>query len=166
MAQISNASAFLGLVATGTAEGTNISGSVTIGKNRDVLNYQSADIAYSFKVTATGAADRARLTLSTGVVTQEDGGPTIEDGDGKDFEGATLGTATGHCMVYLSAPSDNSGTLTYTSSDTDNPTGKLIAGSDFDAVATFSRYKVNGHLDLTFAAIGDTVTVTVLAQTT
>jgi ribosomal protein L31 len=90
MGTISAASAIYGLRAAGTPTGTNVTGSVEVGISQTSVSFADADIAYSFKVTSTGDGDVATLTLSSGSVAQTTGTTTITDGDGKDFEGATL----------------------------------------------------------------------------
>jgi hypothetical protein len=92
MGNISNATAIHGLTASGATTSTNVSGSVTLGKTQEQVTLLGADVFFSSSITSTGATDVATLDLTTGVIAQTTGTPTITDGDGKDFEGETLGT--------------------------------------------------------------------------
>jgi len=92
MGNISNVTAFNGLTASGGTTSTNVSGSVGLGEANNQTRLLGADVFFSSSITSTGAADVATLDLTTGVIAQTTGTPTIADGDGKDFEGETLGT--------------------------------------------------------------------------
>ena len=67
---LSGAKARFQLNATATPTGTLVTGPNVIGQGLGTASFSDADIAYSFKVTATGAADVATLTFSSGVVAQ------------------------------------------------------------------------------------------------
>ena len=92
MGTASNCKAVYGLSGNGTPAATNISGTVAIGIGSTPVNFATCNIAYSFRATTTTSGDVVTLTLSTGVAAGTSGSPTIVDGDGKDFEGATLPT--------------------------------------------------------------------------
>lgn len=163
MATFSNCKASYGLFGTGTPAGTNTSGSVTQGKSQTQLSFASANILYSFKVLSTGATDVATLTISSGSVAQTTGTPTITDGDGKDFEGVTLGTlATAH-MLLVEPVGTTTGQIRIASSSTTRGIDKRIeAGETYPLLCTFPS---TGTIAITFTASGDSVKVTVVGQT-
>ena len=55
MGSVSNARAVFGLLASGAPAKVNVNGALTIGVAQDQITFDDADIAYSFKMTATGA---------------------------------------------------------------------------------------------------------------
>jgi len=126
MGQISTARVVYGLFGTGTPTDTNVSGSVTVGKSQTQLSFDTANILYSFQVTSTGASDVATLTISSGAVAQTTGTPTITDGDGKDFSGATLGTLATAYMLLVEPVTGNDGQIRVTSSVTTDGIDKRI----------------------------------------
>lgn len=156
---ISNGKAVYGLSATGTPARTQVSGASTIGQGQTATPFTTADIAYSFSVTSTGASDVATLTLTSGAVAQTTGTPTINDA-GVDFEGETLATAvTGYAiLVELNAPTG--GTIAVASSDANNPSQTLIDGG----LPLLTQLQISGTIAFTFAGTGDSFTVTVIAK--
>jgi hypothetical protein len=163
MAAITNALAYFGLKATASPVGTSISGTNTVGVSQTAVAFDDANIAYSFKVVSTGATDVATLTLSSGVVAQTTGTPTITDGDGKDMEGITLGTLATSRMILIQPDSGNTGIVRAQSSSTTDGFDKY-----FPAASTrplLCSFPASGTIAFTFAAIGDEVTVTVIGKT-
>lgn len=104
---ISNARAVYGMTASAEATRTSVAGASTIGIPQSAIIFPDCDIAYSFKVTSTGAGDVATLTFATGVVAQTSGTPTITDGDGNDFEGKTLPTIVTVFGIMITTPASN-----------------------------------------------------------
>lgn len=128
MGTISNASAIIGLKATGTPTKTNVTGSSTIGLTQSSIPLSDADIAYSFKVTSSSDAEEdATLTISTGDVAQTTGTPIIEDA-GVDFEGDDLATMVTPEFILITTPSTNAAVVTVQSSAAANPTKNMNAG--------------------------------------
>ncbi len=163
MAAITNARAYYGLKAEATSVGTNVTGTQTIGVSQSGIAFDDANIAYSFKVVSTGASDVATLTLSSGVVTQTTGTPTITDGDGKDAEGVTLGTLATSRMLLITPDSGNTAVVRATSSSTTDGFDKYFpAASNRPLLCSFPA---TGTIAFTFAAIGDEITVTVIGKT-
>ena len=95
------------MTASAEATRTSVVGASTIGIPQSAIIFPDCDIAYSFKVTSTGAGDVATLTFATGVVAQTTGTPTITDGSGNDFEGKTLPSLATVYGVMLTTPSEN-----------------------------------------------------------
>lgn len=89
---LTEAFARFGLFAMATPSQPKLTGPASIGDGDLMQEWADADIAYAFKVLATGDGDVATLTLSTGAVVQTTGAPTITNGAGNDFEGVTLPT--------------------------------------------------------------------------
>jgi len=163
MGQISSSRVVYGLFGTGTPTDTNVSGSVTIGKAQTQLSFDDGNILYSFQVTSTGATDVATLTISSGSVAQTTGTPTITDGDGKDFSGATLGTLATPYMLLVEPVTGNDGQVRVASSVTTKGIDKRIeAGETYPLLCSFPA---SGTIAITFAATGDSVKVTVLGKT-
>ena len=161
MGTIANASAIVGLKATGTPTKTNVSGTNTIGLNQTPLPLSDADIAYSFKVTSVTGADVATLDLETGVVTGTTGAPTIVDGDGNDFEGGTLPVAVSILGMMAQGPSTNTGLfIGFGGVDTLLGGGLLPGGSVLHVGESGA-----GTTTINFNAAGDEVTITVIGRT-
>ena len=165
MGTISNARASIGLQASGTPTGTNVTGAVNIGQPQITLPFDDADIAYSFKVEATGAGDVARLDIDSGVVSQTTGTPTITDGDGNDFEGDSLLTLVSLYAVHVKAGASN---------DADEE-AFVACFPDFDSTYAFScklkpggsafcQYERVNDIITTLATSGDSVTITVIGK--
>ena len=165
MGTISSAHAIHGLNAAGTPTGTNITGTSQIGVAQTSQAFSDADIAYSFKVTSTGGGDVATLTISSGSVAQTTGTPTITDGDGNDFEGATLPTlVTLYAILIERSTSDD--TIAVSSSSDDLPDILELGGGLAGSVMTIfdSGITSPGTVAFTFTGVGDVVTVTVLGK--
>jgi hypothetical protein len=162
MGTISRARASVGLTASGTPTKTNVTGAVEIGVPQFTSEFTDANIAYSFKVTATGASDVATLTYSTGVVAQTTGTPTIDGGDGLDFEGATLPTMVTAYALLLTAPSTNSAAVVFSGGVAVLPGG--VSFSHFGSGLTVG----SSALSITFSSFGDpsgdTVKVTIIGK--
>jgi hypothetical protein len=161
MGTIASARASFGLQANGTPTGTQVAGAVTIGQTLEVPALSGADIAYSFKVTSTGASDEATLDLTTGVVTQTGGTPTITDGDGTDFEGVTLPSAVRIYSVLASTPSTNQGKVTLSGTNS-ILSGFVAAGGSSLVIADETLL---GTQVISFAPLsGEEVTITVIGK--
>ena len=165
MGTISSARAIYGLNAAGTPTGTNITGTSQIGVAQTSQAFADADIAYSFKVTSTAPGDVATLTLSTGAVAQTTGTPTITDGDGKDFEGATLPTLV-TLFSFLMTRETSEDTISVLSSSDDLPDVPEFGGGLPAHLATAIPGGVTspGTIAITFTGTGDIVTVTVIGK--
>jgi len=95
MGAMSGIKAVFGLSGSGVPTKTNVSGTQRLGVSQTDVAISSATKFYSFKVDADDVSDIATLTLGTGTVVASGGStPTITDGDGKDFEGVSLGSIT------------------------------------------------------------------------
>ena len=160
MGTISRSKASWGLTASGAFTGTNIGGPATIGDSGS-SNFADADIAYSFKVTSTGATDKATLDLSAGTVAQTVGTPTITDGDGNDFEGITLPTLVG-LHGFLVEAGTASGPIIVGSGSIQSSVikadGDIVLYAFPTADTIFPDYLIE------FSAIGSDVTVTVIGK--
>lgn len=166
MGSISNAKAVLGLSATGTPAKTNIDGSSTIGVNSAQTLFEDADIAYSYTVTSSAASDNATLDMDTGIVATG-GSPVVTDGDGKDFEGITLGTLLSINAVYIEAGSVEAGTIGVTSTDLSMPTIQLTEDNQsFLATYVNPLSLTTASMILAFTEADQVVTVTVIGSTT
>lgn len=163
MGTISSGRAYYGLQAVGTPAGTNVSGSQSIGVESSSDTLTDADIAYSFQVTTTGVADVATLTLTSGSVAQTTGTPTIADGDGNDFEGATLATAVSIRAILIEA-------VSIPDTSTNSITFSAAALPDISGMVTGSKYLVihdttaTGTMAITNSLTGAIIRVTVIAE--
>jgi hypothetical protein len=163
MGTMSNAVAVYGLTASGTPSGTNITGPVRIGVGQTSATFTGADIAYSFKVTATATSDVATLTLSTGAVAQTTGTPTIVDGDGNDFEGVALPTAVnGYAILIKRRLSESGDDINVVSSHNNNVDINMedTAGNP----PLLAPLYIDGTIAFTFSAADDWVEVTIIAK--
>jgi hypothetical protein len=163
MGAITNCRAVYGLFGTGTPAGTNVTGDVTIGKSQTGLTFDDANIGYSFRVVSTGATDVATLTVSSGSVAQTTGAPTITDGDGKDFEGVTLGTLATSRMILIEPTATNTGVLRVTSSSTTDGFDKYFPATSGRPL--LCSFPASGTIAITFAATANSVKVTVFGKT-
>ncbi len=147
-----------------TPVGTNVAGPNTIGVGLTQANFTTADIAYSFKVTATGNGDVATLTYSNGAVAQTTGTPTIADAGNTDFEGVATSTLVTLYSVLVQAGTANTGSVTVANSDTRQPDAVLGVASmcmlldDGDFITSF------GTMALTLSASGDTAIVSLIGK--
>jgi len=168
---LSGAKARFQLNATATPTGTLVTGPNVIGQGLGTASFSDADIAYSFKVTATGAADVATLTFSSGVVAQTTGTPTITDGDGNDFEGVTLPTMASLYGILVDVSGVASGFRFLTSGSSEDIVSiGVLDYSDASTGGTILQTMPNGvsigaesaaiHLE----EIGDSITVTVIGK--
>lgn len=166
---LENARATLGLTARSemTAPGTSSSERQLIGLPVTEVDFSDADIIYSAQVTATGNADAASLTLSSGVITATNDSPTITDGDGKDFEAGTLPTLVTLYAVLVTVVTGSSDGVEVGFTHDGLP---FIA--ETPAPATI-HYPITipggltgslGTLSMVFANTGDTVTITILGK--
>ena len=165
MGSVSNARAVYGLLASGSPAKVNVNGALTIGVDQTQVAFTDADIAYSFKVTSTGASDVARLDMSAGTVAQITGTPTIEDA-GADFEGSSLPTLVTGYVVCVTTPADNSDVVDVQMFGAPltgpwPPEKSIEAGGWF--IGTIGDVY---DLNFTFSASGDVVTVTILGKST
>lgn len=164
MATFSNARAYYGLTCGGTPSGTNVSGSNSIGVGSQTVTLDTADIAYSFKITSAATGNVARWALDTGIVSQQTGSPVITDGDGKDFEGVALATATTIKAILIKVTAaPNIVAVTFTTSDflgtpsiEFNAVGQCLWTQPLDCSG--------GTVDFTFQAAATTVEVIVVAE--
>lgn len=159
---LSSAIANYGLSALATPTGTNVANDVKVGVSPSSMGFATADIAYSFLVTATGSSDVATLTFATGAVAQTTGTPTIADGDGNDFEGVTLPTTV---TVYAVLVEVVAGSAVFGVHDdgwcdfADGATGDVL-------LRTSSTGKPNSAdtLAITLPTVADSVRVTVIGK--
>lgn len=169
MGSISNARAVYGLSASGTPTKTNVGGSATIGVSQAQESYTTADIAYSFTVTATSTPlDAVSLALDTGVVTVSGGSPTITDGDGNDFEGSTLGALVDIYAILIEATDTQTGnTIVITASEAFMPDFAMNLDGQ-RVLATFPGGLALSSDTLTAAlsVTGQSIEVTVIGSTT
>lgn len=166
MGSISNAKASYGLSATGTPAKTNIDGSSTIGVTQAQTLLTTADIAYSFTVASTTSSDNVSLDMDTGIVTPNFS-PVVTDGDGKDFEGITLGTLLSISAIYIEAGSVEAGTISITPTDASMPDINLTE----DNQSVLAMYSTPMTLSaaamvIAFTTSDQVVTVTVIGSTT
>ena len=91
---INQARIVFGASANGRETGPGLAGVLTIGTGQQTVNFPDADICYCVGAQLSSTSDYFNITLTSGVVTGATGGATIQDGDGKDFQGATLPTMT------------------------------------------------------------------------
>ena len=149
MGNISNVTAFNGLAASGVATSTNVSGSVGLGKANNQTRLLGADVFFSSSITSTGAADVATLDLTTGVIAQTTGTPTIADGDGKDFEGETLGTMAKVSALHVVFEEVASGVVAMSCADVSLPDVTASINGTI-AVITIPDGKTLSGNDITF----------------
>lgn len=164
---ITNAKAIYGLVSAGDASRTSTDGSVTIGVSQSTATLTGADIHYSFKVTSDAASDVATLTLSTGVVAQTTGTPTITDGSGVDFEGKTLTALASISGLLVSFDTVGTGTIQMAGS---NPAlldyTADVAGSKSLQVVPTGKPLSGTSVAFTFSEAGQVITVNVIGKST
>lgn len=159
---ISGARAVLQLTAVGTASRTNASGSVNLGMPRLETSFETADIAYSVTITATGATDQVTLNTQTGAITNTTGTPTITDG-GVDFEGKALANVvTPYAIAFEVLEDSAGGVIGITSSNSQNPSQSLKKAS-IPMVAPLQHLSL---ISVVFAGIGDSVKITVIGKST
>jgi hypothetical protein len=109
MGTISRAKASVGLTASGAPTKTNVTGAVEIGVPQFPVEFPDANIAYSLKMTATGANDDIVFDLEDYGVTLNSGTPTLTDADGNDFEGKAMANTATIYALLLTAPATNAG---------------------------------------------------------
>ena len=160
---LGSAIANYGLSAIGTPTGTNVANDMRIGLAPTSAGFADADIAYSFKVTATAPLDVATLTLSTGAVVQTTGTPTIDDG-GTDFEGLSLPTAAFTKAILIECPTDSLDDVTVTFTDTRFPDVALSTG-DVE-MSIHANNTATGTMSMSFADVGACLIVTIIGKTT
>jgi len=163
MGTISRAKATCGLSASGAHAATNVSGDAAIGVTDSGIDISTADVAYTFQVTATALSDVAELTYSSGVVTQDTGTPTISDGDGKDFEGATLPTLYRVLCMRFSCPSTNTNTVTFGGVPV-VPGG--VSFTYFGAGLVVGSSTADVDFSGLAGTIGDNIEITIIGKTT
>lgn len=163
MATISNAKLTYGLYASGTHTGTNMTGSIIVGKPQTSISFSTADIAYSFKVTSAAPSNVATLTLSTGVVSQTTGSPVIVDGAGLDFEGDDMANlVTGYAML-IEPVGTTTGTMAVATSVTNNGVSKTFAAGATSPM--LCQIPSSGTVTFTFSAASDAYIVTIIGKT-
>ena len=163
---LSSAVANYGLSAIATPTGTNVANDVKIGVAPASVGFPTADVAYSFKVTSTGATDAITWDAYTSTAATASGFPSIADGDGKDFEGIDIpNLLTLYSILYV-APSTNTGTVVF-ASGSKLPSGTLRVGggnmnkSDAAGVVMTASESTN---TATFSASGDEFIITVIGK--
>jgi len=117
MATFANAQAIYSLTATATPAGSDVTGTLTVGKAATVLSMTGADTALSCKATAATTANSFTFYPATGVATVLAGTPVLADADGIDAEGATIAAMTKAYGVLLKAGPANSGPITVHTAD-------------------------------------------------
>lgn len=174
MGTISSARAVYGLTATGTPTKILASGNSILGVGQQPLNLAAANIAYSLQITATGAGDVATLDMETGAVAQTTGTPSvtrqagsISDFAGLDYEGVELPMALNLFGLLLSTiGADNADGVTVASDEPGYPAVRLASPGGSVCLLAVNGPNVAPTLPMTFSfvTIGDTVTVTVIAE--
>ena len=168
MGSVSNARAVFGLLASGAPAKVNVNGALTIGVAQDQITFEDADIAYSFKMTATGASDDAVWDLEDYGITNNSGTPTFSETSGFDFEGVSMANTATLYALLVTAPATNSGKVYY-----EEPTG--WAGESTAGEAYYSLHVVTGgramesslkNFALTIITSGDELEVTVVGKST
>ena len=150
MATFGNSYAVHGLNSNGAPTSTATTGSLSLGETQQRVTLTDADIFYAVKITSTGATDVATLTLSSGVVAQTTGTPTIVDGDGNDFEGETLPTMVNIQGLQVKTGSVEGGTI-------------VIADSGGNLINT--TISTDGGVSLFFSVTGQAVTTNTITVT-
>lgn len=142
---------------------TNVTGTAVIGEQIGI-DFDDADIAYSFKVTSTGAGDVATLTLSSGAVAQTTGTPTISDA-GTDFEGVTLSTlVTLYAILFKRTTAAGAVAVASSSGDLPDITD-LAGGAAGQVLVTYpSGITSPGTVALTMAATAESVEMVVIGK--
>jgi len=167
MGSIANTYLYNGLIATGTPVGNGVSGKVSLGQTESKVTLTDADVFYIFKVTSTGASDVATLNLDAGTVAQTTGTPTIVDGDGKDFEGETLGTMVSLQGLHVDVSNAASGTVQIADNTAAYFDVTASADSTVNSMSNPTGLTITGDsLVITFDTIGQVVTVIVAGKTT
>lgn len=163
MGTISNAAAVYGLTATGTPTKTNVAGALSLGVSQTPVTWPDANIAYSFKVTSTGASDVATLTISTGAVAQTTGTPTIEDAS-VDFEGDSLPTLSNVYAILVKAVGTLTDYVSVNSSEVENPDFRLLESVDSPFALFTNLPSLSGTIAFTFEASGNAIEVTIIGK--
>lgn len=166
---LTNQRAGWSLQATAARTAIGTTGSAVIGVQNGSAAFTDANIAYSFKVTAVAASNKATLTVTSGAVAQTTGTPSItrrgteiDNLAAVDFEGAALPTmATGYAIL-IEPGSSNTGPLNIVSSEPENPTQSL--DDNTTNFPLFTQLIAAGTISFELGT-GDTVTVTVIGKT-
>ena len=79
-----------GASAIGIETGPGTTGTVQIGIGQQAVNFADADINYCVGAQLAAIGDFVQISLDSGLATGT--GATIQDGDGKDYQGETLKT--------------------------------------------------------------------------
>ena len=168
---LSSAVANYGLSAIATPTGTNVANDVRIGVAPASVGFPTADVAYSFNVTSTGATDTTIWDAYASTVSNGIGSATIADGDGKDFEGVDIPNMITLFSILYTAPTANAGTVTLTQAisveDYPLPSGVLgIGGGTINMNHSGGALITSSTPDTTaiFTSSGDKLTVTVIGQ--
>lgn len=161
MGTISNASAIIGLKASGTPTKTNVTGSNTIGLTQSNIPLSDADIAYSFQIGAPAGGETATLDLTTGVVS---GTAIIIDGDGKDFEGKTLPPLVTLQSVHVKGGEFNLGNLSFTNTIGADQAATIRANDISLWASSNGLPNSSDSYTFTLGAAGDSATITVIGK--
>lgn len=144
--------------ATATSSRTNVDLVGSIGTSV-TATYATADIAYSFTVLSTGASDVATLTMTSGAVAQTTGTPTITNA-GEDFDGTALETLVTLNAIFIKFDEVGAGTVA--------ASGIVAITGREDNQTNLTSYPVGtttlSNLVLTFTAIGQQATVTIIGK--
>ena len=167
MGSISNAKAIYGVSASGSPTKTNVGGSATIGTNQTQSLFSTADAAYSFTVTSTGATDAASLVVRSGVVSQVTATPTIDDGDGNDFEGVAIVTLASVSSIMIEAVEVGTGNVLISSALTGAASVTLTGDGQIEQSIYPVPIAVSAEtISILFTESAQVVKVTVIGSTT
>ena len=158
MGLISGARTSSSIQATATSSKTNVDLAGTIGSSA-TATYTTADIAYSFKVVSTGATDVATLTMTSGAVAQTTGTPTITNA-GEDFDGTALIALVTLNAIFIKFDEVGAGTVVASGAvaNTGREDNQTVLVSYPNGATTLT------NLALTFTAIGQQATVTIIGK--
>ena len=146
--------------------------------NKIPLGSGEVDIAHAWTSTAATSGCQCEMLATTGIVSSVAGNPVTTDGDGNDCEGNTLDGAVTLVAFYVEVPPTNlrevnvDGFITYPSVR-DYTIGRTIleaGGGVGRSILSVPRTPVVDfigrpkRLRCTFSAIGDSVTVVILAS--
>lgn len=167
MGSISNAKAIYGVSASGSPTKTNVAGSVTIGASQSQSLFTTADAAYSFSVTSTGASDVASLAVRSGVVSQITDTPTIADGDGNDFEGVAIVTLASVSAILIEVIEVGAGSIAISSALTGAASVTLTGDGQTVQTAYPVPIAVSAEtISMLFTETAQQLKVTVIGSTT
>ena len=153
------------LKASGVPAGTNVEGSMRLGVTQTDKSFPDADICYSFRVEANDDGNSVELDIPTGVVTAVVGSPTIIDGDGKDFEGATLpALVTGYAILAHRDPNQTNGYIDVVASGAAEEAFNVRIHERANLIPLVTSLPSSGIITITFQTDNDWIEVTILGK--